>query len=91
MLAIRHAETSPDKIAQRQTWLAQHRAHLRSGAIEIVQSGPLLDEAGAPVGGLLVAEVDSLDDLRRFSDADPFVIHGIYGRVHIRRWDRTIG
>lgn len=91
MLVVRYAETSPDKLAERQTWLAQHQAHLRSGAIAVVQSGPLSDDAGAPAGGLLIAEVESLDDLQRFSDADPFVIHGIYARVRILRWSRTIG
>ncbi len=91
MLAVRYAETSPDKLAERLALLSQHQAHLRSGAITIVQSGPLSGDGGAPAGGLLVAEVDSLDDLRRFSDADPFVVHGIYDRVQILRWNRTIG
>ena len=91
MLAIRYAETAPNRLAERQTWLAQHQAHLRSGAIAIVQSGPLSCEDDTPAGGLLIAEVDSLDDLRRFSDADPFVIHGIYRRIHILQWTRTIG
>ena len=91
MLAIRYAEVAPDRLAERQTWLAQHQAHLRSGAIAIVQSGPLSCEGGTPAGGLLIAEVESLDDLRRFSDSDPFVTHGIYGRIHILQWNRTIG
>jgi uncharacterized protein YciI len=91
MLAVRWAETSPDKLSERQTWLAQHQAHLRSGAVEIVQSGPMSLDDGTPAGGLLIAEVESLDDLRRFSDADPFVVHGVYGRVHILRWTPTIG
>ncbi len=91
MLAVRLAETSPDKLEERTIWLAAHQAHLRSGAVTIVQSGPLADDAGAPAGGLLIADVDTLEDLRRFSDADPFVVHGIYGRVRILQWNRTIG
>ena len=91
MLAVRFAETSPDKLDERMIWLAQHQAHLRSGAVKILQSGPLAAADGTPAGGLLIAEVDALDDLRRFSDADPFVVHGIYGRVEILHWARTIG
>ena len=91
MLAVRYAETSPDKLAERQTRLTAHQAYLRSGAIEIVQSGPLFDADGAPSGGLLIAEVENLDELRRFSDADPFVRHGIDHRVQIMRWNRTLG
>ncbi|MCW6509260.1 YciI family protein [Lichenifustis flavocetrariae] len=91
MLAVRYAKTSPDKLAERQTWLAQHQSYLRSGAVDIVQSGPLSHDDGTPAGGLLIANVESLDDLRRFSDADPFVLHGVYHQIQIMRWNRTIG
>ncbi len=91
MLAVRFAETDPDRLEERERWLAAHRAHLRGGGVAVLQSGPLASPDGGPAGGLLVAEVDSLDALRRFSDADPFVVHGVYGRIRILRWDRTIG
>jgi uncharacterized protein len=91
VLAVRFAAASPDKLALRQTWLAQHQEHLRSGVIDIVQSGPLVKADGTPSGGLVIANVTSLDDLQRFSDADPFVIHGIYASVQIFAWARTIG
>ena len=35
----------------------------------------------------------SLDDTRifiAFSDADPFVIHGVYNRIHILSWTPTL-
>ncbi len=94
MLAVRFAQTAPDHDPdERERLMEAHRAHLRSGAIAIVQSGPLYASAaaGPPVAALVIAEVSSLDELRAFSDADPFVIHRIYDRVTITRWDRTIG
>jgi uncharacterized protein len=90
MLVIRIAENDPEKHAERATWLPAHQAHLRSGAIAVLQSGPLLS-GETPYGALLVAEVEDLDALKRFSDADPFVIHRIYRRVELLRWSRTIG
>ncbi len=93
MLAVRIAEASPHDPQDRARWFEAHKAHLRSGMINIVQSGPLYpsEETAPPTAALVIAEVSSLEELRRFSEADPFVIHGIYGRVTIMRWDRTIG
>ena len=90
MLAIRFAETDPDKHDLRQRLLPLHQAHLRSGAVNVLQSGPLAAEGGSPAGGLLVAEVDDIAALQRFSDEDPFVVEGVYNRVRILRWNRTI-
>jgi hypothetical protein len=93
MLAVRLTETAQDKLAEREVHLAAHQAYLRSRKINLVQSGPLHDpgnEAG-PFGALLIAEVEDIAELQRFSDDDPFVIHGIYSRVLILHWNRTIG
>jgi uncharacterized protein len=90
MLAVRIAETDPEKQAARQQWFADHQAYLRSGAVRVLQSGPLF-AGDVQYGALLVADVADLDELSRFSNGDPFVIHGIYRRVEILRWSRTIG
>lgn len=90
MLAVRLAETPPDKLEERGTWLALQQARLRSSAIKVLQPGPLVDEGSVPADGLLIVEVDRLDSLRRFSDANPFVVHGIYGQVRIVQWNRAI-
>ena len=90
MLVVRIAETDPAKQEARQTWIAAHQAHLRSGAVDVRQSGPLF-AGDVQHGALLIAEVEDLEAFRRFSDADPFVIHGVYSRVDLLRWSRTIG
>lgn len=90
MLVVRIAETDPAKHQARQTWLAAHQAHLRSGAVAVLQSGPLVS-GDVQHGALLIADVADFETFRRFSDADPFVTHGIYRRVDLLRWSRTIG
>ena len=91
MLAVRVALSNPDKADERELHLEDHKRHLRSGSIRVVQSGPILDGAGKGSGGVVVAEVASLDDMRRFSSEDPFVRHEVYSTVNIYEWRPTIG
>ncbi|MBB3595189.1 hypothetical protein FHX08_005599 [Rhizobium sp. BK529] len=91
MLAVRVALSNPDKSDARERHLDDHKRHLRSGSIKIIQSGPILDAAGTSSGGVVVAEVGSLDDMVRFSSEDPFVCHEIYSTVSIFEWRPTIG
>ncbi|MNS52649.1 YciI-like protein [compost metagenome] len=46
--------------------------------------------AGGPSAALIIAEALSIEDVIAFSDADPFVIHGVYNRIHILSWTPTL-
>ncbi len=50
-------------------------------------AGPLLDEAGNPVGSVIIFEAESLAAARAIADADPYVKEGIFERhsVHETR------
>ncbi|MGO4439167.1 YciI family protein [Rhizobium sp. RAF56] len=91
MLAVRVALSNPEKAAERQSNLEDHKRHLRSGRLRIVQSGPILNEHGEGSGGVVVADVVSLEEMRRFSAEDPFVLHEVYSSVSIYEWRLTIG
>jgi uncharacterized protein YciI len=91
MLAIRVALSDPAKSADRAVWLEAHKAYLRSAHIKILQSGPFKVPEGQLAGALIVAAVDSLDDLARFSADDPFVTAGVYCEVRIAEWNVTLG
>lgn len=90
MLAVRVALSNPEKAALREIYLEDHKRHLRSGRLRIVQSGPIVDETGEGSGGVVVADVGSLEEMRRFSAEDPFVLHGVYSSVAIYEWRPTI-
>jgi hypothetical protein len=67
-----------------------HRpAHLE-GIDELVKegrirhAGPLLDEAGAPIGSLILFEAETLDEARRTAAGDPYVTAGIFERHEVR-------
>lgn len=93
MHICRIAHDAPGKSVERQVYLDAHRAHLRSGLARIVQSGPLFDAdgSGEKVGALVVFEVADLAEVEAFNARDPYILHGVYGRVEILRWDKTIG
>jgi len=59
----------------------------------IVQSGPLFDTdaKGAKRGALVVFEAADLAEVERFNAADPYVVNGVYDRIELLRWDKTIG
>jgi uncharacterized protein YciI len=93
MQIVRIAYDAPGKDAERKALFEAHRAHLRSGLARIVQSGPLFatDGSGAKIGALVVFDAADPGEVARFSAQDPYVLNGVYDRIEIFRWDKTIG
>jgi uncharacterized protein YciI len=93
MFIIRMAYDAPGRDADRKALFEAHRAHLRSGLARVVQSGPLFatDGGGAKAGALVVFAAQDAAEVEAFSAADPYVVNGVYDRVEILRWDKTIG
>lgn len=68
----------------------QHRAaHLanlqpldRQG--RVIHAEPLLDDAGAPVGSVIVFRSENLETARAFAAGDPYVVEGIFERYEVR-------
>lgn len=92
MLFVRLAYNALNKDRERAENIAAHTAHLRSGSINIVQSGPLFAAPGdTRLGALIVFDAPTLADVEAFNAADPFVLSGVYDDVRIMRWEKTIG
>ena len=94
-LYVRFAESDPDATRQRVAQLEAHKAHLRNGeamaeGFRILVSGPMSAVAEGPSAALIIAEACCIEDVIAFSDADPFVIHGVYNRVRILNWTPTL-
>ncbi len=65
------------------------KAHLESlepleRAGKIRHAGPLLDEAGRPVGSLVVFDAASLDAARALAARDPYVVEGVFASHEVR-------
>ena len=53
--------------------------------------GPTLDAAGKPSGSLLVIEVSDQAAAEAFARNDPYALAGLFARVEIRPFNRTVG
>jgi uncharacterized protein YciI len=92
MLYIRLCFDKSGTEALRDQHRADHRAYLSSGVVKLVQAGPLMDDADEKnVASFMVIEAESLDEVKRFHDNDPFTKADLFGEVRIHRWDRHIG
>ena len=91
MIICRIAYDAAGKDEERKALFEAHRAHLRSGMVNIVQSGPLFVPNGGKRGALIVFDVADVAEVERFNALGPYIINGVYDDVEILRWDKTIG
>ena len=74
----------PNALDLRMATRAAHLAYLEAKPIDIVIAGPLLDDSGNTMkGSLFIVEADDAAQVRRFSEADPYCIAGLFERVEI--------
>ena len=92
------AEDAPGSLDKR---LAARPAHLErlkalqdAGRMILAGPCPAIDSpdpgpAGF-TGSLIVAEFDSLEDAKTWADADPFVAAGVYAKVTVKPFRKTL-
>ena len=81
----------PGALDARMQHRPDHVAYLKTQEALIRVAGPQLDEAGQMCGSLFVIEVDDLAAAQAFSAADPFNTLGVFGKVDIRGFTKTMG
>ncbi|HEU0201885.1 MAG TPA: YciI family protein [Burkholderiaceae bacterium] len=74
---------------------AQHREHLRRPSMHPVHvrlGGPTLARGTEAMNGtLLVIEADSIEDVERFLNDDPYLRSGLFESIEIRQWIWGLG
>jgi uncharacterized protein len=82
-----------DKPGALETRLATRPVHLDylNASTGLKLAGALLDDAGSPIGSLLIVEVEDLAAAQAQADNDPFTKAGIFESVEIRPWRLAIG
>jgi uncharacterized protein YciI len=84
MRFVVHCLDKPDTVSLRLRHYDEHKAHLASGDVTTVISGPLLDDDGETmVGSLFIFEAESRGEVEAFNAADPFSRAGVWGSVNI--------
>lgn len=68
--------------------LVPHRHYVKKALAEgiLIAGGPFMDQTG----GLIILEVDCLEDAKRFADNDPAVIEEKF-EAHIHPWEPLEG
>jgi uncharacterized protein YciI len=78
---------SPDKKHVREEFRSGHYEHLVRYQERLIASGGLRDAKDEEfIGGLIVLNVDSEEEARRFVNEDPFTKANLFDRVTIERW-----
>jgi len=49
------------------------------------------DGRGRKLGALVVFDAVDVAEVEAFNALDPYVVNGVYDRIEIMRWDKTIG
>jgi uncharacterized protein YciI len=84
-------EKVPDYAEREVPLRAAHRVHVRAAVShgELMLGGPLTD----PLDGtqVLLFRADSVATAESFAAADPYVLHGIVSRWHVRPWQTVVG
>jgi uncharacterized protein YciI len=95
--AIRGTDV-PDSLEKRKAARPAHLARLEQlrdqGRLLLAGPFPAIDaeDPGAAgfTGSLIVAEFDSLEDARRWADADPYVAAGVYAEVGVQPFRKVL-
>ncbi len=81
---------NPDSLELRVQTRPAHLEYL--GATDAVRlGGPTLDAAGKPSGSILVIEAEDLAAAQVFANGDPYALAGLFAKVEIRPFNRTVG
>ena len=67
---------------------ARHRKFLDEAdpALRVLQSGPLLSEAGEEQGSLIVVEAEEKATVDRFVRRDPYAAAGLFRSIEVHAW-----
>ena len=92
------SEDAPDTLALRMAHRPAHLARLQAlhseGRLLVAGPYPAIDsEDPGPAGftgSLVIAEFASLVDAQNFADSDPFVDAGVYSRVTVKPFRKTL-
>jgi uncharacterized protein YciI len=82
-----------DKPGALETRMATRPTHLDylNGAGLVKAAGPLLDDAGSPVGSMLIVEAKDRAAVQTFVDNDPYTLAGLFESTQIDGWRVGVG
>ncbi len=89
-----HPGSLEKRLAARPAHLARLQALQEEGRLLLAGPFPAVDAADPGpagfTGSLIVAEFASLQDARKWADADPYVASGVYAEVTVRPFRKVL-
>ena len=87
LIGVDRSDALPARLANREAHLAFIQA--RPGVLRV--AGPFLDDAGDPIGSMLVIEVQDRAEAEAFQAGDPYTRAGLFQRTELWPWRLTLG
>lgn len=92
MLWVIHCLDKPDALGRRLAVIDAHREYLASRPIDIVMSGPLMDDSGEKmIGSLFLVNAESRDEIAAFQKNDPLRAADVWESVRVNVFHRRQG
>jgi len=87
MLFAVHCFDKPGALPKRLANYAAHKAHLETGPVRTVISGPLVAGDGETmIGSLFVFDAENLETVKDYHARDPFHLAGVWETASITRF-----
>ena len=80
------AHDKPESLALRMQTRPAHLDFLKAIEPRIRVAGPIDDEAGQPIGSIIIAAFDDLAAARAFAAAAPYAQAGLFADVRVAPW-----
>lgn len=80
----------PDGADRRPSVRPAHLDHVAKAGAAVKIAGPLLDEAGLPVGSLFLLDMEDEAAITAFADTDPYYREGVFASREIRGFNIVV-
>jgi uncharacterized protein len=87
---VLHCLDKPDSLALRLANRPAHLDHARGLGEGMLLAGPLLDDAGQPMGSLIVIEAPDAVAAADFAARDPYAMAGLFASVAITPFRKVL-
>jgi uncharacterized protein YciI len=88
-LCLLECRDKPGSLEVRTANRDQHLEYLKSKGQMVLSAGPLLDDAGAMCGSVVILRATEAE-AASFAQNDPYARAGLFEKVDIRRWKKVI-
>ena len=78
----------PNSVDLRMKIRAEHLAYLKGPSVNLKSAGPFLDDAGNPMGSIVIIEASDREAAKMVAANDPYALAGLFSNVEIKcmRW-----